>query len=256
MKELKKENLKIKICATNKEMGELAAKEAAEYINDLLSKQSEINIIFAAAPSQDTFLEALQTYSIDWTKINAYHMDEYIGLSSDAPQGFGNFLNGRIFSKLPFKSINFLSKAGNTPEEICTNYSELLKNNPPDIVMMGIGENAHIAFNDPEFAFFNDPQKVKIVKLDQKCRNQQLNDGCFAKIDDVPTHAVTLTIPTLTSAKRLFCMVPRATKAEAVKNVYFGEITEAVPATIMRRHLNATMYCDLDSAEFIKNEIV
>ncbi len=255
MKELKKENLKIKICATNKEMGALAAKEAAKYINELLSKQSELNIIFAAAPSQDTFLEALQAYDIDWSKINAYHMDEYIGLPSDAPQGFGNFLNGRIFSKLPFKSVNFLSKAGNTPEEICANYSKMLVNNPPDIVMMGIGENAHIAFNDPEFAFFNDPQKVKIVKLDQKCRTQQVNDGCFAKIDDVPTHAVTLTIPTLVSAKRLFCMVPRATKAEAVKNVYFGEITEEVPATIMRRHADATMYCDLDSAAFIKDEI-
>jgi glucosamine-6-phosphate deaminase len=116
---------------------------------------------------------------------------------------------------------------------------------------MGIGENAHIAFNDPAFAKFDDPEPVKVVELDDICRNQQVNDGCFAKFDDVPTHAITLTIPTLMSAKRLFCMVPRATKAEAVRRVYEGEIEEACPASIMRRHDNAIMYCDADSAKHI-----
>ena len=116
---------------------------------------------------------------------------------------------------------------------------------------MGIGENAHIAFNDPAFAKFDDPEPVKVVELDDICRNQQVNDGCFAKFDDVPTHAITLTIPTLMSAKRLFCMVPRATKAEAVRRVYEGDIVEECPASIMRRHGNAIMYCDADSAKHI-----
>ena len=251
MKTLTKDKLTIKIEDTNEAMGTTAASDAVAYLKEIMKDGKEINIIFAAAPSQNTFLESLLKYDLPWERINALHMDEYIGLPADAPQGFGNFLYDHIFSKAPFKSVHYIRDCGSSAEEICNGYKEILKNNPPDVVFMGIGENAHIAFNDPAFAKFDDPEPVKVVELDDICRNQQVNDGCFAKFDDVPTHAITLTIPTLMSAKRLFCMVPRATKAEAVRRVYEGEIEEACPASIMRRHDNAIMYCDADSAKHI-----
>ena len=251
MKTLTKDKLTIKIEDTNEAMGATAAADAVAYLKEIMKDGKEINIIVAAAPSQTTFLDALLKYDLQWDKINALHMDEYIGLPADAPQGFGNFLYDHIFSKAPFKSVHYIRDCGTSADEICNGYKEVLKNYPPDVVFMGIGENAHIAFNDPAFAKFDDPEPVKVVELDDICRNQQVNDGCFAKFDDVPTHAITLTIPTLMSAKRLFCMVPRATKAEAVRRVYEGDIVEECPASIMRRHGNAIMYCDADSAKHI-----
>ena len=252
MKTFVKDKLNVEIFETRKEMGEKAAKDIAVKFNSLIAEKGEINVIWAAAPSQNDVLKALtEDTTIAWNKINAFHMDEYIGLDKDAPQGFGNFLYDHIFSKAPFKSVHYIRDCGTTADEICNGYKQVLKNFPPDVVFMGIGENAHIAFNDPAFAKFDDPEPVKVVELDDICRNQQVNDGCFAKFDDVPTHAITLTIPTLMSAKRLFCMVPRATKAEAVKRVYEGEIEELCPASIMRTHDNAIMYCDADSAKHI-----
>jgi len=251
MKTIKKDNLTVKIEGTNEAMGALAAREAAEYLRGLMQGKGEVNIVFAAAPSQDTFLAALLKEGVDWARVNAMHMDEYIGLPADAPQGFGKFLSNRIFSKAPFKSVSYIRDCGASAEEICENYAKILADNPPDVVFMGIGENAHIAFNDPAFAKFDDPETVKVVELDDVCRNQQVNDGCFAKIGDVPKTAITLTIPALMSAKRIFCMVPRATKANAVKSVLTGGITETCPASILRRHPAATMYCDADSAKLV-----
>lgn len=251
MKELKKDLLKIKVLNSALEMGAEAAKDAAQCIEKMLEKKGELNIIFAAAPSQNTFLDALKKYPVQWNKINALHMDEYIGLPAAAPQGFGNFLTSHIFGDVPFKSISYIASEGLNAEQICARYVEILKNHPVDIVFMGVGENGHIAFNDPEFAFFDDPVSVKIVELDNICRNQQVNDGCFAKLSDVPTHAITLTIPTLMSAAEIFCVVPRSTKANAVKNMYFGEIEQACPASILRTHPSATLYCDCDSASQI-----
>ena len=205
-------------------------------------------MIFAAAPSQNEVLEGLVASDVDWTKVRAFHMDEYIGLDPDAPQGFGNFLRDRIFGKLPFKEVYYLAAYGKDADQICAQYSILLENNPPDVVMMGIGENGHIAFNDPPVADFNDPKKVKIVDLDEICRNQQVNDGCFASIDLVPKQAVTLTVPTLFEADHLFCTVPAPTKANAVYEMINGTIDEHCPATILRRHSDAHLYLEPDSA--------
>ena len=247
MKTYTKELLEIKVYDTRDEMGACAAKEAAAYIRELMTSKDEVNIVFAAAPSQNDFLLHLSKEDIEWGRINAYHMDEYIGLAKDAPQGFGNYLAEHIFNLVPFKSVNYIYDETKTPEQICQDYEKLLNDNPTDIIFMGVGENGHIAFNDPHVAFFDDPLGVKIVDLDQKCRNQQVNDGCFATIDDVPTHAFTLTIPSLTAAKVMICTVPAATKANAVYNTVKADITVDVPATIMRLHDNATMYCDADS---------
>jgi len=248
IKEAKVDNLLVKAYETRKEMGAEAAKEAAAAIKKALAEKDEISIIFAAAPSQNEFLASLiEDKEIDWTRINACHMDEYVKLDPAAPQGFGNFLRDRIFGKVPFKSVSYLNGNADDIEAECERYSALVKDGV-DIVMMGIGENGHIAFNDPHVAFFNDPKFVKVVELDQKCRQQQVNDGCFKVIDEVPTHALTLTIPTLFAGKQLFCIVPAPTKADAVCATITGPIEEKCPASILRRHANATLYIDKDSA--------
>ena len=247
--EFKKDKLTIKIYETRDEMGYDAGSEAAAKIRELLSEKDEVNMIFAAAPSQNETLRTLiNAEGIDWSRVNAFHMDEYIGLSPDAPQGFGNFLKERIFDKLPFKSVHYIYNENETAEETVKRYAGLIQENPIDVVCLGIGENGHIAFNDPWVADFNDKEVIKKVKLDEVCRQQQVNDGCFEKLSDVPEYALTLTIPTLFNADYLFCTVPAKTKADAVYKTVNNEINEQLPATIMRRHKNAVMYCDKDSA--------
>jgi len=252
MRRTKVDTLDVKIFETRQEMGQDAARDIHDKIVELLSKKDEINMIFAAAPSQnDVLLSLTQCNDIEWNRINAYHMDEYIGLSKDAPQGFGNFLMEHIFSLVPFKSINLIDCEAKNPEEECERYGKLLCDNPTDIVVMGIGENGHIAFNDPPVADFNDTKIAKPVELDEVCRNQQVNDGCFASIDLVPKYAITLTCPTLMKADYAFCIVPAPTKANAVKWTLTEEISEKVPATILRKHKNAVLYLDADSAKLL-----
>ncbi len=222
-------------------MGLAAASYAEGLIRALLAEKDELRMIFAAAPSQNEVLKNLaQSPNIPWERIHAFHMDEYLGLDPAAPQGFGNFLRRSIFDLVPFKSVHYLQDA----EE----YSEALNAAEIDLCCLGVGENGHIAFNDPPVADFSDPKTVKVVELDSTCRRQQVNDGCFATLDDVPTHAMTLTIPTLLACKNLVCTVPGATKREAVRRLLTNsEISTSLPATIMRRHPCATLFLDSDS---------
>ncbi|MBO5223611.1 MAG: glucosamine-6-phosphate deaminase [Clostridia bacterium] len=251
MKTLQADKLLVKIYGTRDEMGVNAAKDIAECIKSLLKKKEEINMIFAAAPSQNEVLKALmQDKSVEWNRINAFHMDEYIGIDKNAPQSFAVFLKNAIFDKVPFKSVNLIDCTAE-PNEEAKRYSALLEKFPTDIVCMGIGENGHIAFNDPHVADFNDEQIAKIVDLDDVCRMQQVHDGCFAKIDDVPKYALTLTCPTLSKATYRFCVVPAPSKANAVKNTVYGEVDEKCPATVLRITDNSVMYCDKDSAELL-----
>lgn len=246
------DKLDCKIFKTRDEMGKAAAKDVADCMKKLLSAQEEINMIFAAAPSQnDMLLHLCKEEGIDWERVNAFHMDEYIGLKDSAPQRFGNYLKEHIFSKKPFKSINYINSNADDKDAECERYSELLKKFPTDIVCMGLGENAHIAFNDPHVADFNDKKLVKAVELDEVCRNQQVNDGCFEKLSDVPKFALTLTVPALMSAKYHFCVVPAATKANAVYNVLNEEISEKYPGSILRTKENCCLYCDADSASLL-----
>ena len=252
MKNMKKDLLTVNIYDTRTQMGEAAAKDIKACILSLLETKETINMIFAAAPSQNEVLASLALdKEIPWERVNAFHMDEYIGLPADAPQGFGNFLKAHIFGLAPFKSVNYIDISAEDAEAECARYSALLAQYPTDIVVMGIGENGHIAFNDPPVADFADPKAVKPVLLDEICRNQQVNDGCFATIDDVPKYAITLTVPTLFAGKNLFCIVPAKTKANAVKATICGEIGEACPATILRRHENAILYLDGDSSSLL-----
>ncbi len=252
MKNLKKDKLQVEIYENRTPMGEAAARDIKAKITELLSQKSEINMIFAAAPSQNDVLKSLvEDKEIEWNRVNAYHMDEYIGLDKDAPQGFGNFLKEHIFGLVPFKSVNYIDITATNPEKEAERYGKLLDENPTDIVIMGIGENGHIAFNDPPVADFKDTKTVKPVKLDEVCRQQQVNDGCFASIDKVPTHAMTLTVPTLVRAPYLFCIVPAPTKANAVYETLNGSIDEHCPASILRLHDNAKLYLDNESSKLL-----
>ncbi|MBQ8685602.1 MAG: 6-phosphogluconolactonase [Clostridia bacterium] len=231
-------------------MGANAAKEAAEAIKAVIAARGEANIVFAAAPSQNEFLaHLLQDPTIEWEKVNGLHMDEYIGLPEGDEHSFGQYLYQHVFRHKSFKSVHYIH--GWEKEKACEEYAQTLKDFAPDIVCMGIGENGHIAFNDPWVADFNDEKLVKVVPLDEVCRNQQVNDGCFKTIDEVPTHAVTLTLPALCSAKRIFCVVPAPTKANAVKNTVYGDITPDCPASILRTHPSAILYCDKDSGKYL-----
>ena len=253
MQQLKKDKLTVKKYNTRAEMGAFAAADAERVIADIINKKGEVNIIFAAAPSQNEMLEnLLKSPLIDWEKVNALHMDEYIGLPEGDSHTFGIYLKDHIFGHKKFKTVNYIRGFSDNAEAECARYTEVLNKYKPDVVCLGIGENGHIAFNDPWEADFNDPKAVKIVALDEKCRMQQVNDGCFHSIDAVPTHAITLTIPTLFSAAHLFCVVPAATKADAVKNTVCGEITVDCPASIMRNHADATLYCDADSGKYLE----
>ena len=248
LKTLKADQLRVKILPSRDEMGREAAKDAAAYLRALLAQKETVNVIFAAAPSQDeTLFYLAQEPDIDWQRVNAFHMDEYIGLPALAPQAFSNYLREHIFSKVPFAHVYTLNPQAQDAQAECDRYSALLKTYPADMVCLGIGENGHIAFNDPWVADFDDPQLVKVVPLDPVCRQQQVNDGCFASLDAVPTNAITLTIPALSSAGHLFCSVPAKTKTWAVTQTVRGEISAKVPATVMRRHPDATLYCDPDS---------
>lgn len=247
LKVINSEKIVASVYETRAEMGRAAAKAAAKAINDVLATKPYANVIFAAAPSQNEMLEALIKENVDFSRVNAFHMDEYVGLGIENEQSFARYLNDHIFSLVPFANVNFIPANGDA-DEGCDAYSDLLKDNPPDVVCMGIGENGHIAFNDPPVADFKDEKVIKKVALDNICRMQQVHDGCFPTLDDVPKYALTLTIPTLMSAKYLICTVPASTKAAAVQAMLYGEYGEACPATALRNHDNALVFLDRDSA--------
>ena len=247
VKKIKTDGLVTEVYCDRPAMGKAAAKMAADRINKAISEKGEANVIFAAAPSQNETLAALLTEDVDFTKVNAFHMDEYAGLSKTHPQSFGNYLTEHIFGKAPFKSVNIIS-ADKDIDEACKEYTELLTAHPADVICMGIGENGHIAFNDPPVADFKDTALIKKVELDDVCRMQQVHDGCFPDFDSVPKYALSLTVPVFMNAKSLVCTVPAPTKAEAVYRTLNWDINEACPATAMRLHKDATMFLDVDSA--------
>lgn len=242
--------LKVRIYETRSQMGEEAAKDITKKIKELLlSKKGLINIIFAAAPSQIELLFSLSSQvGIDWSRINAFHMDEYVGVDQSASQSFAYFLKENIFNKVGFNKVHYINGNAKDVDAECVRYTNLLTENPVDMVCMGIGENTHIAFNDPHTADFNDPFIVKVVTLDVASRQQQVHDGCFAKLEDVPVSAITLTVPALLRAKSIYCIVPGKNKAMAVYHTINDEIDERYPSTALKTHDNATVYLDKDSA--------
>jgi glucosamine-6-phosphate deaminase len=249
LKKFKVEKLNVQILKNRMEMGWVAARETAKMMKKFLAGKPEISMIFAAAPSQNEFLaELIKQPDLDWTRVIAFHMDEYIGIPEGAPQRFGTFLKNAIFDQLPFRQTHFLNGSATNLQAEFDRYSALLKKHPVDITCMGIGENGHLAFNDPPVADFQDSALVKVVELDDICRQQQVNDGCFPAFDAVPTQAMTLTIPALLQARWISCVVPAKSKARAVKATLTDKISTDCPASILRTHDAANLYLDPDSA--------
>ena len=241
------ENLLIKSFATRSELGAVAAAEIAQDLRQLLARQDRVRMVFAAAPSQSDVLAALAgAEGVDWTRVEAFHMDEYVGLAEAAPQRFGNWLGRHFFDLVPLYKVHRIMP-GSDPAATARDYADMLAEAPIDIIQLGIGVNGHIAFNDPPVARFDDPVSVKLVELDAVCRQQQVDDDCFARFEDVPAHAITLTVPQLMAGKRLFCMVPGTAKRAAVKAAIEGPVTTECPASILRQHPACTLYLDRDS---------
>ena len=243
------EALPISIYRTNEELGAAAAVEAAQVIRRAAARHGVANIIIATGNSQLTFLAALRAdASIPWPQVNVFHMDEYVGLDPHHPASFPLFLKRNLIDHI--QPMAFYPVPGNASdiESACKEYAELLRAHPADLCALGFGENGHIAFNDPPFADFDDPLWVKLVQLDQASRRQQVGEGHFHRLDEVPTHAMTLTIPALLSAKQMLCIVPEARKANAVERCLRGPITQDCPGSILRQTPHARLFLDAESA--------
>lgn len=251
IKSFKADLLNVYVFNTREEMGVAACQIYRQRVLTMLTKQQRIRAIFAAAHSQDDFLaELVADKDIDFSRMEAFHMDEYLGLPGNAPQKFGRFLSNAIFDKKPFAKINLVQSDNDFAAE-CARYEALLRETPMDIVSMGIGENGHIAFNDPHEAKFDDPHWVRQANLDMLCRQQQVNDGEFATINDVPQRALTLTIPALMSCKSIVCVVPVDRKADAVRKTLLEPVSEGCPASVLRTHCDASLFVDKGAAKFI-----
>lgn len=246
------DRLRVEVHQNRRVMGAAACAAVADRLRRLLALQASVRIVFAAAPSQNEFLAALtEAPGIDWSRIEAFHMDEYLGLPGESPQSFGAYLRDHIFAPVKPGIVHYLNGNARSPVEECHRYARLLRERPVDIVCMGIGENGHIAFNDPPVADFADPETVKVVTLEERCRLQQVHDGCFKNLDAVPTRALSLTVPALMSGRAIYCLVPGQTKSEAVLRTLRNEISTACPATILRTHTRAELYLDPDSAALL-----
>jgi glucosamine-6-phosphate deaminase len=246
------EDLNVYIYPSAKTMGEAAAQQAAKILNEAVASKGEAFAVFATGNSQLEFLDALLKKSIPWSNIHLFHMDEYIGISDQHPASFRKFLKEKLVDKVQPASFHGVLGDAADSEAECKRYAQLLSAQTLDLVCMGIGENGHIAFNDPPFADFNDPELVKIVTLDETSRKQQVGEGHFPNLDAVPRDAITLTIPALLSAKHALVIVPETRKAKAVATALHGPIIPDCPASILRKTSHATLYLDADAASALE----
>jgi len=225
---------------------------AAAELRALLSARATVAAIFASAPSQDDFLAHLRAQpGIDWPRVSIFHLDEYIGLSPTHPASFRRYLREHLVQHVPAKEFFELDGQAPDLEAECDRYAALLNRHEPAMAAIGIGENGHLAFIDPANCDFDDARQVRAVELDEVCRIQQVHDGAFSSLEHVPRRALSMTIPAIFRAPRIVVNVPGSTKREAVKAALDGPIGEACPASVLRRHTQATLYLDEDSAALL-----
>lgn len=243
------DRLVVEIHRDRAELGQLAAQRVARDLAETIGRQGEARVVFACAPSQDEFLAALASSAlVDWSKVTAFHMDEYVGIEATNPASFRSYLQRHFLGRLSIGRFFPLHAELPDRARVCREYSGTISAAPIDLICMGIGENGHIAFNDPPVADFDDPVLVKEVELDEACRRQQVNDDCFPTLSQVPKHAFTLTVPVFRQARQLSIHVPGPRKAQAVRETLLGPIATACPASILRTHPNATLHLDRESA--------
>jgi glucosamine-6-phosphate deaminase len=246
------DQLTVNIFTDAKTMGRAAAEAAARIINEAIEQRGVANIILATGNSQLAFLWALRDMTgIDWPKVNIFHLDEYVGISADNPASFPLFLRRHLIDAINARAFYPISGGAEDLGAACREYEDLLRRYPADLCCLGIGENGHLAFNEPAVADFADPVWVKVVELDEVSRRQQVGEGHFSSLDEVPTHAISLTIPAILAAGRLLVIAPERRKAGAVRAALLGPISAACPASILRKTPHAQLYLDLDSASLL-----
>ena len=251
-REIISDSLTAVIYPDRRSMGEAAARYVADHLRKLLDERTvDVRIVVGSAPSQDDFFRFLTSPDhvgeVDWDRVTVFHMDEYVGLPASHPQSFRTYQREHFLSKVGVGAFHPIRGEAPDPKAECERLSQLLAERPIDLVCLGIGENGHLAFNDPP-APFDDTELVKVVELDAACRQQQVNDGCFPAVNMVPRHAITLTLRVFQEAAKLSGVVPGSRKAPAVAATIEGPISEDCPATMMRHHPDARVFLDEDSA--------
>ena len=251
LRRLQCERLEISVYETRAQLGEASAARFAQRLRRVLGEQGRASVIFASAPSQNEFTAALRQVDVDWSRVTAFHMDEYVGLAEDHPESFRRYIREHLLDHVPIGAFHGIRGEAADPEAESARYAALLAGHPPALVALGIGENGHLAFMDPPVCDFHDPLDVKVVELDQVCRMQQVHDGCFPRFEDVPTHAISLTVPVFLRTAHTVVSVPGPTKRAAVKAAIQGPVTTACPASILRQHADAELFLNKESAEWI-----
>jgi glucosamine-6-phosphate deaminase len=241
--------LAVEVHADRPSLGSAAAERVAADLREHVSRDGRAAAIFASAPSQNEFLSALRADpSIPWARITAFHLDEYVGLGPDHPASFRRFLRDRLFEHVPVKAFHGLDGQAHDLRAECARYASLLREEDPGLVVLGIGENGHLAFIDPPVCDFTEPNDVRVVELDDVCREQQVHDGAFPRVEDVPRTALSLSVPRIMRVPRAVAIVPGPAKRAAVTAALEGPVTTACPASILRRHPDATLFLDRDSS--------
>jgi glucosamine-6-phosphate deaminase len=249
VKHLQVGTMKVEVHPSRAAAGAAAALAAAATLKKLERTRETIGVIFATGASQFDTLDALTRMNeLPWERIRGFHMDEYVGISADHPASFRRYLRERLTAKVKMKEFHEVDGSAPEPARVCSEYAEKLRSGDPQLCLLGIGENGHLAFNDPPVADFRDPLDVKVVHLDSMCRQQQAAEGWFAGVEDVPEQAITLTIPTLLRVPRLIVSVPGSRKAAIMRRTVAEPISTSCPATILRTHPDVTVYLDPDSA--------
>jgi glucosamine-6-phosphate deaminase len=242
------DRLRVEVYADRRQTGLAAALDVAARMRELLATRSQIAMAFAAAPSQNELLASLRGRTgLDWPRVVAFHLDEYLGLPPEAPQQFGNFLRRALFDHVCPGQVHYMDGNAPDPERERERYAALLAEHPLDIVCLGVGENGHIAFNDPQDSPFPDEEVVRLVTLDERSRLQQVHDGCFSSVAAVPRQALTLAVPAIMAAQSLRCVVPGPSKANAVREMLEGRVGPGCPASALRKHPDCVLYLDTDA---------
>ena len=250
-------NINVEIHSDSKAAGIAAAQSAAKALRKLAETSASVGVIFATGVSQMQTLDALTSIEgLPWDKVCGFHMDEYIGISADHPASFRRYLRERLTGKVSMKDFYEIDGSAPDPKKKAGEYSALLRAADPQLCLLGIGENGHLAFNDPGVADFSDPRDAKIVYLDAACRCQQVAEGWFASVDEVADAAITLTIPALLRVPKLIVSVPGHRKAAVIRRALSGPLSTDCPASILRNHPDTTVFLDLESAAELDGVLV
>ena len=241
------DNLSVRIAGSTRELSQDASSLTIEYVQSLLTQQETVSIVLATGNSQLEFLdEIVSSTDLDWSRIVLFHLDEYLGINANHPGSFRYYLRQKVEQQVKPKIFHYLEGDAAQPLTECDRYSNLLQSQKIDLCLLGIGDNGHLAFNEPSVADFNDPKVVKLVRLETATRQQQVNGGYFPNLEAVPSYAYTLTIPTICSAKKIFCLAGGSHKAEVVNLTLQNAIAPSFPATILRQQSQAVLFCTVN----------